>query len=77
VDQSLTTLGGEGVWLPSPRLVVLGLLFHIRLARARGGGGSLPLLPGMSWRDQQSSWVFEVGESLKGDDYEGLWYTPW
>jgi hypothetical protein len=25
-------------------------------------------LPGMSWRDQQSSWVFEVGESLNGDD---------
>jgi hypothetical protein len=25
----------------------------------------------MSWRDQQSSWVFEVGESLKGDDPEG------
>jgi hypothetical protein len=25
----------------------------------------------MSWRDQQSSWVFEVGESSKVDDPEG------
>jgi hypothetical protein len=61
--------------------VVLGLLFHIHLA----WGGSLPLfngfcfhrgrspkfLPGMSWRDQQSSWVFKVGDSLEGDDPEG------
>jgi hypothetical protein len=28
-------------------------------------------LPGMSWRDQQSSWVFEVGESSKRDYPEG------
>jgi hypothetical protein len=27
-------------------------------------------LLGMFWRDQQSSWVFEVGESSKGDDPE-------
>jgi len=25
----------------------------------------------MSWRDHQFSWVFEVGESSKGDDPEG------
>jgi len=25
----------------------------------------------MSWRDQQSSWVFELGESSKGDDPKG------
>jgi hypothetical protein len=70
--------------LPSPRLVVLGLLF-----RPWGGGGvqfppsfqwvlfpsrlfsfvngySSQFLLGMSSRDQQSAWVFEVGESLKG-----------
>jgi DNA helicase HerA-like ATPase len=25
----------------------------------------------MSWRDHQFSWVFEVGESSKGDDPKG------
>lgn len=25
----------------------------------------------LSWRDQWSSWVFEVGESSKRDDHEG------
>jgi hypothetical protein len=33
-------------------------------------GCSPQFLTGMSWRDQQSSWVFEVGESSKGDDPE-------
>jgi len=34
-------------------------------------GCSPQFLPGMSWTDQQSSWVFEVGESSKGGDPEG------
>jgi hypothetical protein len=34
-------------------------------------GCSPQFLLGMSWRDQQSSWVFEVDESSKGDDPEG------
>jgi hypothetical protein len=34
--------------------------------------GVLPsFLPGMSWREQQSAWVCEVGESSKGDDPGG------
>jgi hypothetical protein len=34
-------------------------------------GCSPKFLLGMSWRDQQYSWVFEVCESSKGDDPEG------
>jgi hypothetical protein len=34
-------------------------------------GCSPQFLPTMSWRDDQSSWVFKMGESSKGDDPGG------
>jgi hypothetical protein len=45
------------------------ILFPLRLF-SLVYGCSPQFLHGMSWRDQQSSWVFEVGESSMGDDLE-------
>lgn len=34
-------------------------------------GCSPQFLHGMSWRDRQSSWVFKIGKSSKGNNSEG------